>query len=194
MASRRDALLSILALYPCHALAAQKPARYKIDSTRSTVRLRVQVVGVGDVICEFSGIKGEIDYDPIGLSGSSQVQIETSTLKMLHYPFSWLAQSREFLDTNRFPLASFVSSELQFEGALPAAIVGALTIKGVTRRERFEVIGIERELTTDAKRVQLRVEATRQLSRRQFDISGLRGIVNDLVKVELLLFALPVER
>lgn len=192
MASRRDALFSILALYPCHALAAQKPARYKIDSTRSTVRLRVQVVGVGDVICEFRGIKGEIDYDPIGLSGSSQVQIETSTLKMLNYPFSWLAQSREFLDTNRFPLASFVSSELQFEGVLPAAIVGALTIKGVTRRERFEVIGIE-QLTADAKQVQLRVEATRQLSRRQFDISGLSGIVNDLVKVELLLFALPVD-
>ena len=69
-----------------------------------------------------------------------------------------------------------------------------MTIKGVTRRERFEIIGIERELTIDAKRVQLRVEATRQPSRRQFDISGLRGIVNDLVKVELLLFALPVER
>jgi len=57
----------------------------------------------------------------------------------------------------------------------------------------FEVIRIERELTTDPKRVRLRVEATRQLSRRQFDISGLSGIVNDLVKVELLLFAVSVE-
>jgi polyisoprenoid-binding protein YceI len=122
----------------------------------------------------------------------SQVQIDTSSLRVIDFPLTWLARSREFLDTSRFPIASFVSSDLQFDGGVPTTITGALTIKGITRRKRFEVKKIELEQTTSETKARLSVEASRRLSRSHFDIRGLPGLVDDLVQVELLLSAQAV--
>ena len=189
--SRRKSLIALAALGCSGRLAAESSTRFKIDSAASKVRLLVQVVGIGQVVCEFDAIRGDIDFDPIGLAGLSQVQIDTSSLKMLDYPFTWLAQSREFLDTSKHPRASFASSDLHFEGRSPVAITGDLTIKGVTRKERFAVTKLEQSKPTIAKRAGLKVEAYQQLSRSQFDILGLTGLVRDLVKVELSLSAVP---
>jgi len=190
--SRRRAIGGLVGLgYGCR-LAAQQLLRYKIDTSRSRLRLITRAIGVGDVVCEMNAIYGEVHYDPVGLSGSSQVQIDTSSLRVIDFPLTWLARSREFLDTSRFPIASFVSSDLQFDGGVPTTITGALTIKGITRRKRFEVKKIELDQTTSETKARLSVEASRRLSRSHFDIRGLPGLVDDLVQVELLLSAQAV--
>lgn len=182
-------LLGLAALCYRSRLEAQPSTRYKIDASRSKVRLIVRVIGMGEVACEMNAIEGEINYDPVGLSGSTQVQIDTASLRMIDLPLTWLAQSREFLDTKRFPQATFVSSDLQFDGDAPLTITGALTIKGITRRKRFEVKRIQREQAAQGSKVRLLVEASRRLSRRHFDILGLPGLVDDLVQVDLVLSA-----
>lgn len=190
--ARRRAIVGLVGFgYGCR-LAAQHLTRYKIDTSRSKLRLITRVIGVGDVVCEMSAIHGEVQYDPVGLSGSSRVQIDTSSLRVIDFPLTWLARSREFLDTSRFPIASFISSDLQFDGGVPSKITGALTIKGITRRKRFEVKKIELDQTANETKARLSVEASRRLSRSYLDIRGLPGLVDDLVQVELLLSAQAV--
>ncbi|NDH35355.1 MAG: YceI family protein [Betaproteobacteria bacterium] len=193
---QRRSLLAGLLFSVCtakhSALYANAAMRYRVDPLQSRARFVVRVPAVGEVICEFAAITGEIDLDFDGLEGAAHIQIDTQSLRMLQYPFAWLARSREFLDTARFPMASFVTRDIQFLDGKAVTATGLLTIKQLPRRERFDIQKLEHHPASALEPAKLIVEVVRQVSRRQFEINGLPGVIDDMVRVELRLTALAI--
>lgn len=132
-------------LFACLLLAAgaarAEPARYALDPVHSRIVFLVSHAGFSRAIGTFSGLAGELHFDPED-PAAARVEATVPIGRLELGDAKWRARILDptFFDVEDFPSARFVSTrvEPQPDGALRVA--GALTLHGVTR-----------EITLDAR-------------------------------------------
>ena len=79
--------------------------------------------------------------DPVELLRSDQVDvvIDTKSVDTGYDTFNEHIQGEDFLDTAKYPTATFKSTKVVFKGDKPVSINGDLTIKGVTKPVTLKV-------------------------------------------------------
>lgn len=120
-------------------LALVAPARaadYEIDTKggHASIGFRVSHLGFSWLVGRFDTFSGRFSYDEKNPSSAKvTVEIETSSINSNHAERDKHLRATDFLDTTKFPKATFVSKSLTPTTTGKAEIVGDLTLRGVTK-------------------------------------------------------------
>ena len=121
------------------ALLAASPASaadYAIDTKgqHAAITFRIKHLGFSWLTGRFDKFSGTISYDDKDPSKSVvKVEIDPASVSSNHAERDKHLRSDDFLDTAKFPTATFVSKAVKASGDGKATITGDLTLHGVTK-------------------------------------------------------------
>lgn len=170
------------------ALAA--PVTYNIDGTHSFPRFSYKHFGYSTQLSKFNKTSGKIVFDPEAKTGSVDVVIDTKSVDTGYDVFNGHIQGEDFLDTAKYPTATFKSTAVKFEGDKPVAIDGNLTIKGVTKPVTLTVTGFQRMAHPMLKKDAIGADATTTIKRTEFNAGKYAPYVGDDVTITVSLEAI----
>jgi polyisoprenoid-binding protein YceI len=96
-------------------------------------------------------------------------------------------RSGRFFDVTRYPTIAFASARVRETGPLTFTVDGALTIRGISRPIRFDAhIG---DLRFEGAKRYVRYEAVGRFRRSDYGMNDARGIVGDVVALDVVIEA-----
>ncbi|MBL8464481.1 MAG: YceI family protein, partial [Thauera sp.] len=129
--ARLTAALLVSAAAASPVLAA--PQTYVIDSTHTFPSFSYSHFGMSIQMSKFDKTTGTVTLDKEAKTGAVDVTIDMKSVSTGYATFDEHIQGEDFLDTAKYPTATFKSTKVSFDGDKPATIEGELTIKGVTK-------------------------------------------------------------
>ncbi len=128
------ALFALAAVF----LAAQAclAADYVIDTHKAHafIQFKISHLGYSFVLGRFDSFEGEFSYDPADPSASKvSVTVDTASVDTNQAERDKHLRSDKFLDVQKYPKATFVSTSFEPTGKDTAKLKGNFTLHGVTR-------------------------------------------------------------
>jgi polyisoprenoid-binding protein YceI len=139
------------------------PSIWRIDASRSEVRFAVRHLMVATVHGRFTCVDGRLDVGPDGVAKATGA-IRTAALDTGEPIRDARLRSPDFFDADRYPAITFGSTSIDHVEGPRFRIVGALTIRRVTREIILESIVYART----EQRMMLALHG--QLSQRAFGV------------------------
>ena len=155
------------------------PETFAIDGTHSFPRFSYSHLGYSTQLSRFNKTSGKIVLDKEAKTGTVDVLIDMKSVDTGFAVFDEHIQGEDFLDTGKFPTATFKSTKVRFEGDKPVAIEGNLTIKGVTRPVTLNVSSFQRMPHPMMKRDAIGANASTKISRTEFNAGKHAPYVGD---------------
>lgn len=165
------------------------PRDYEVDRERSKVNFSFAVLGLPLIEATFNDFKGKIVYDLTEKTGNAQFFIDLRSVETGITAVNERMQEPELLSTERFPIATFQSSRLQFKQERLIRIEGDLTIKGTTRNVEFEVQSFTTLSADDASLETISAIATALILRSDFGAGKYAPFVGNQVRIQINLVA-----
>jgi len=132
--------LSLLpALSKSHAPAAES---YRLDMVKTRVSFNIEHFGVPWVSAWFPDFSGDFVLDRDGTASRLDVSVQTATVDCTEPLWNGRLRSADWLDVQRYPLTSFHSTRVDFEGDGAALASGELTLHGITRTVGLAISGL----------------------------------------------------
>lgn len=135
MRIRTTTRLGLLAASLAFALPAVA-ADYVIDTkgAHASINFKIQHLGYSWLTGRFDKFAGNFSYDDKNPGASKiKVDIDTASISSNNAERDKHLRSADFLDTGKFPKATFVSKSVTATGDGKATITGDLTLHGVTK-------------------------------------------------------------
>lgn len=183
------AILTLLAAAP--ALAA--PGTYVIDGSHTFPRFSYSHFGFSTQLSRFDKTSGTIVFDKEARTGAVDIVIDTTSVNTGSTAFNEHIQAEDFLDTAKYPTATFKSTRVVFaDGAdvKPVAIEGNLTLKGVSRPVTLEITSFQNMPHPMAKRDAIGANATTTIKRSDFNAGKYAPNVGDDVRIDIAIEAI----
>jgi polyisoprenoid-binding protein YceI len=132
-------LLALCCLLLAPLPARAEAARYELDPVHSRIVFLVQHAGFSRAIGTFSGISGELHFDP-DAPAQARVEARVPIASLDLGDAKWRARILDptFFDVKDFPTARFVSTSVDAGAAPLLRITGDLELHGVTREVVLE--------------------------------------------------------
>ncbi|MCR5874248.1 YceI family protein [Phenylobacterium sp. J426] len=117
----------------------KKPAEvragtYTLDPEHSKITWFVNHLGFSTYAGQFAGATGTLTLDPKAPAASKlDVTVKADDVGTLNAALDKHLKSADFLDTAKFPTATFKATRIVVKGANEADIHGDLTLRGVTK-------------------------------------------------------------
>lgn len=182
-----SAALAILAAATASFAA---PETYTIDSTHTFPTFSYTHMGLSTQISKFTKTSGTVVLDAAAKTGAVDVTIDMTSVETGVPVFNGHIQGDGFLDTAKFPTATFKSTKVVFEGDKPSAIEGHLTIKGVTKPVTLKVTNFVAKDHPMLKKAALGADATVVIKRTEFNAGKYVPAVGDDVTITISLEAI----
>lgn len=109
------------------------PQTYVVDSSHTFPRFSYNHMGLSKQILSFKKTTGTVVLDKDSNEAEVDITIDMTSINTGFELFDQHIQNEDFLDTARYPTATFKSTKVVFEGDKPVSIEGDLTIKDVTK-------------------------------------------------------------
>jgi len=183
---KRIALLTFAAALSGSVFAA--PVTYVIDGTHTLPRFSYSHFGYSTQLSRFDKAAGKIVIDREAKTGAVDVTITTASVDTGYPLFNEHIQGEDFLDTARYPTATFVSSKVNFDGDKPASVDGTLTLKGISKPVTLTVTSFLCMPHPILKKDACGANATTVVKRTDFNMGKYAPYVGDEVTITL-----PVE-
>ncbi len=131
--THRPLLLVITLLGFAASGSAIGAEQYTVDPAHTFVSFRIHHLGFSILQARFDKVSGDMTYDAEDPGKSSiRVQVETASIDTNHEKRDEHLRSAEFLDVQKYPEATFVSTKFEPHGDT-GVLTGNLTLHGVTR-------------------------------------------------------------
>lgn len=186
--SRLTAALILAASAMAPAFAA--PATFTSDPNHTFARFSYTHLGFSVQSSRFDKVGGTVVFDPEAKTGSVDINIDPKSVSTGSSIFNEHIQAADYLDTAKFPTASFKSTKVNFEGDKPASIEGNLTLKGVTKPVTLTVTNFKVAQHPMLKKDTLGANATTTVKRSDFNMGKNAPAVGDDVKIEISIEAI----
>ena len=132
--------LFILPLLAVSIPTASSADTYMIDAAHTAVNFKVKHMAVSWVRGKFGDTSGTVQYDPNNLRDTVvDVTIDVSSIDTRNGKRDDHLRSADFLDAENHPQATFRSKRIKVKDNGELALVGDLTIRGVTREVVLDV-------------------------------------------------------
>lgn len=172
------------------APASAAPVTYVIDSSHTYPRFSYNHLGLSTQLSRFDRTTGTVVLDKAARTASVDVTIDMTSVDTGFEEFDKHISSADFLDTAKFPTATFKSTRVVFEGDRPVAIDGNLTIKGVTKPVTLQVTRFVNMLHPMQKKDAIGADASSVIKRSDFDAGQYVPLVGDEVTISIALEAI----
>ena len=170
------------------ALAA--PETFVIDGTHTFPRFSYNHFGYSTQVSRFNKTTGKVVLDKVAKTGAVDVEIDTKSVDTGYSTFNEHIQGEDFLNTAKFPTATFKSTKVIFEGDKPAAVEGNLTLKGVTKPVTLKVTAFQAMPHPMLKKDAIGANATTTVKRSDFNMGKYAPNVGDEVTIDIGLEAI----
>lgn len=164
------------------------PETYVIDGKHTFPRFSYSHFGYSTQLSRFDKTSGTIVLDVAAKQGSANVIIDTTSVNTGLALFNEHIQKEEFFYTSKFPTATFVSNQFNFEGDALKSIDGKLTIKGISKDLRLSINSFLCMPHPMAKKEACGVNASTVIKRSDFNMGKHVPYVSDEVRIDI-----PVE-
>jgi len=179
-------VLAIAAASPAFAA----PETFVLDGTHSFPRFSYSHFGYSTQLSQFNKTSGKVVFDKSAKTGSVDITIDTTSVNTGFPTFNEHIQGEDFLDTAKFPTASFKSTKVVFEGDKPAKVEGNLTIKGVTKPVTLTVTSFQAMPHPMMKKDAIGANAYTVIKRSEFNAGKYAPYVGDEVRIDVALEAI----
>ena len=114
--------------------------KYTLDPMHTFVVFKIMDVGFAHVVGWFTGVAGELTFDPADVTKSAlNVTIKTASVDT-HFPQrNKDLMSPDFLNVAEFPEMTFKSTSVEKTGDKTGRVTGELTLLGVTKPVTMDV-------------------------------------------------------
>jgi len=188
---RTRLLAAVLALAAATAApAGAAPVTYVIDGSHTYPRFSYDHLGLSTQLSRFDRTTGTVVLDKAARTASVDVTIDMTSVDTGHEEFNKHISSADFLDTAKFPTATFKSRRVVFEGDRPVAIDGDLTIKGVTKPVTLKVTRFVSMVHPMQKKDAIGADASTVIKRSDFNAGQYVPLVGDEVTISIALEAI----
>ncbi|ODT84756.1 YceI family protein [Phenylobacterium sp. SCN 70-31] len=183
--------LSPVGVAPALAQTTQNPAEaragaYTLDSEHSKVTWSVTHLGFSTYIGQFHGVTGTLKIDPARLDATElKVTIDTNLVGTFSPGLDKHLKAPDFLDTAKFPTATFTSTGVKRTGERTADVTGDLTLHGVTRPVTFQATFNQAGVNMVDKQYSLGFDGKATIKRSDFGITTYVPAVSDEVTLKL---------
>ena len=178
--------LALLAtLLPIAATA--EPAGYALDPVHTRVLFAVSHAGFSDALGTISGSRGQLWFDPDDWSSAKlAVSVPVARFDLGDPGWNRAVGKRSLLDVGAHPVATFVSSRIEPQGADKARVCGTLTLREVGREVCLDVVfhQLKRHPMPPFHRT-AGFSATATLSRSAFGITTWPTVIGDAVQLRI---------
>ncbi|NMM37290.1 MAG: polyisoprenoid-binding protein [Glaciimonas sp.] len=120
---------------------------------------------------KFTKTSGTITLDRAAKTGTVDITIDASSLDFGHAKLNEHVKSKDMFDVAQFPTAVYKGSAIKFDGDKPVAVVGTLTLHGVTRPVALTINKFKCIQHPVYKREACGADASATFSRADFGIS-----------------------
>ncbi len=183
--------LALLAFGATAAMAA--PETYNLDGNHTFPSFSYSHFGMSTQISRFNKTTGTVVLDKAAKTGSVDVVIDMKSVETGSALFNGHIQGEDFLDTAKFPTATFKSTKVVFAGDKPTSVEGNLTIKGVTKPVTLTVTHYMNMAHPMLKRDAIGANASTTIKRTEFNAGKYAPNVGDDVTITLSLEAIKQE-
>jgi len=180
---RRIAILTLGTAISTAALAA--PETYIIDGSHTFPRFSYNHMGYSTQMSRFDKTSGKIVIDPEAKTGSVSISIDTTSVDTGSTVFNEHIQGADFLDTAKYPTATFVSTKVEFNGDKVTSVEGLLTLKGVSKPVSLNVTSFQCMLHPMLMKSACGANATAMVKRSDFNMGKYAPLVGDDVSLTI---------
>lgn len=114
---------------------------WKIDAGHSTFEFTVRQMRVSTIKGAFSGVSGEIYFDPDNIASSwVRVEIDVATIDSHSAGRDETLRGERFFDVEQFRTAAFASKRIDLKPDGGFVVTGDLTMRGVTKEVAFDTV------------------------------------------------------
>lgn len=179
-----------IALSASAATAFAAPEVFNLDSTHSFPRFSYSHLGYSIQMSRFDKATGTVTLDKAAKTAAVDIVIDTKSVNTGSTTFNEHIQGEDFLDTAKYPTATFKSTKVIFEGDKPAKIEGNLTLKGITKPVTLTVTSFQAMPHPMLKRDAIGANATTKVKRTDFNMGKNAPYVGDEVTIDIALEAI----
>jgi polyisoprenoid-binding protein YceI len=172
------------------ASAIAAPLTYGVDGTHTFPRFSYSHFGYSTQLSSFSKTTGKVVFDAEAKKGSVDIVIDMKSVSTGFADFNEHIQGEDFLDTTKFPQATFKSTQVIFEGDKPKSIEGQLTIKGVTKPVTLTITSFQAMPHPMMKKPALGANAFTVIKRSEFNAGKYAPYVGDDVRIDIAIEAI----
>lgn len=183
-------LAAALVLVSAAGAALAAPETYVLDANHSYPRFSYSHFGYSTQLSRFDKTSGKIVFDKAAKTGAVDVVIDTRSVNTGSSVFNEHIQGEDFLDTAKYPTATFKSTKVVFDGDKPASIEGNLTLKGVTRPVTLTVTSFQAMPHPMLKKDAIGANATVTVKRSDFNAGKYAPYVGDDVRIDIAVEAI----
>ena len=170
------------------AIAA--PVTYNVDGSHTYPRFSYSHFGYSTQLSSFKNTSGKVVFDTEAKTGSVDISIDMKSVNTGFDDFNGHIQGEDFLDTAKFPTATFKSTKVVFEGDKPKSIDGVLTIKGVSKPVTLTVTSFQAMPHPMMKKPALGANAFTTIKRSEFGAGKFAPYVGDEVRIDIAIEAI----
>lgn len=181
----RACALSMLALV-MHAHAGEA-REYALDPVHTRVMFAVEHAGFSRAIGTVSGSTGTLVFDEDDWSSASlDATVPLLRLDLGDAKWNEATLAGSLLDAKAHPVAHFRSTRIEATDATHAAVYGMLTLHGVTREVKLDVVvnAVKRHPMPPFRRT-AGFSATTRISRADFGITSWKSVIGDDVELRI---------
>jgi polyisoprenoid-binding protein YceI len=187
MFSKLGAALALATLIAAPAFAAD---RFVIDGAHTYPRFSYSHFGYSTQLSRFNQTSGTITLDAAKRVAAVDIVIDTTSVDTGVAAFDEHIQAAEFLDTARYPTATFKSTGVKFDGDKPVAVDGNLTLKGITKPVTLTITSFQAMLHPMQKKDAIGANAFTVVKRTDFDMGKYAPYVGDEVRIDIAVEAI----
>jgi len=172
------------------APASAAPVTYVIDPTHTYPRFSYSHFGLSTQLSRFNQTTGTVVLDKAARTAAVDIVIDMTSVDTGYATFNEHIQAEDFLDTARYPTATFKSTKVTFEGDRPVSIDGDLTIKGITKPVTLKVTRFVNMVHPMQKKDAIGADASTVIRRSDFNAGQYVPLVGDEVTISIALEAI----
>lgn len=159
--------------------ASARATVYEIDSSHTSVQFGVRHLVVSTVRGTLGTVTGEVTIDEANLANSRvEATIDAAGINTRDAKRDDHLRAPDFLDTAKFPTITFRSKKVTAAGKDRWAVVGDLTIKGVTKEVTLDVEGAGTPIQDPFGNVKLGGMARTKIDRQDFGVTWSKTMDN----------------
>ena len=186
--SKLSAALILAAAAASPALAA--PETYVVDGTHTFARFSYSHFGYSTQLSRFDKTTGTVVFDKAAKTGTVDIVIDAKSVDTGYATFNEHIQGEDFLDTAKYPTATFKSTKVVFDGDKPAKVEGNLTLKGVTKPVTLTVTDFKAAPHPMLKKDAIGANAFTMIKRSEFNAGKYAPNVGDDVRIDIAIEAI----
>lgn len=186
--SKLTAALVLAAAVAAPALAS--PETFNVEPTHTFPRFSYNHLGYSVQLSRFDKTSGKVVFDKVAKTGSVDITIDTKSVSTGAATFNEHIQGEDFLDTAKYPTATFKSTKVVFEGDKPAKIEGNLTLKGVSKPVTLTVTSFQTMPHPMVKKDAIGANAFTTVKRTDFNMGKNAPYVGDEVRIDIAIEAI----